>query len=118
MTLPEMLPFVLIGMVGVFVSSVAQVLLKKEALKPHGTTLQEYANPLVIGGYILMLLSTFMLVIALKGIPLSMAPILEATSYVYITVFGIVIFKEKLNRQKILALVVIVAGICLYSLGV
>lgn len=113
----DVLPFILIGALGVFVSSVAQVFLKKEALKPHDSFIKEYVNPLVIGGYALMLVSTLMLVVAFRGIPLSMGPILEATSYVYVTVFGVVLFKEKLNRRKVIALAVIMAGIFIYAAG-
>ena len=46
-----------------------------------------------------------------------MGPILEATSYVYVTVFGVTIFKEKMTRKKLVALGLILAGICVYSFG-
>ncbi|MEG2024478.1 MAG: EamA family transporter [Gordonibacter sp.] len=117
MPFAEMLPFIGIGAFGVFISSIAQVFLKKEALREHGSFLKEYVNPLVIGGYVLMLISTLLLVIAFKGIPLSMGPILEATSYVYVTVFGVVLFKEKLGKKKVAALAVIMLGIMVYSFG-
>ena len=45
-----------------------------------------------------------------------MGPILEATSYIYVTFFGVRIFKEKLNEKKILALVLIIIGIVLYAI--
>ena len=57
-----------------------------------------------------------MSIVAYKGIPLSMGPILEATSYIYVTFFGVRIFKEKLNEKKILALVLIIIGIVLYAI--
>lgn len=117
MPFTEMLSFIGIGAFGVFISSVAQILLKKEALKEHDSFLQEYLNPLVISGYVLMLISTLLLVIAFKGIPLSMGPILEATSYLYVTVFGVVLFKEQLGKKKIAALGVIMLGIVVYSMG-
>ena len=41
---------------------------------------------------------------------------IEVTSYIYITIFGICIFKEKLNPKKIVALLLIVGGILVYSL--
>ena len=44
-----------------------------------------------------------------------MGPILEATSYIYITVFGVTIFKEKLTKRKVVALITIIAGIIVYS---
>ena len=60
--------------------------------------------------------TTLLSVYAYKGIPLSMGPVLEATSYIYITIFGVCIFKEKLNPKKIVALLLIVDGILVYSL--
>ena len=60
--------------------------------------------------------TTFLSIVAYKGIPLSMGPILEATSYIYVTFFGVRIFKEKLNEKKILALVLIIIGIVLYAI--
>ena len=45
-----------------------------------------------------------------------MGPILEATSYIYITIFGVKIFGEKMNRGKAAALFLIICGIVVYSL--
>ena len=46
-----------------------------------------------------------------------MGAILEATAYLYITFFGVTIFKEKLGKDKAIALLLIVGGIIVYSLG-
>lgn len=100
---------------GVFISSISQVLLKKSALKKYDNKLKEYLNPLVIISYTIFIVSTFLSIFAYKGIPLSMGPVLEATSYFYVTFFGITIFKEKLNKNKIIALILIISGICIYS---
>ncbi len=113
----DMLPFIAVGALGVLVSSVAQVMLKKEALKPHDSFIREYVNPLVIGGYVLMLISTLLLVVSFRGIPLSMAPVLEAASYLYVTVFGVFIFKEKVGKRKAIALAIIMLGIFVYAAG-
>ncbi len=101
---------------GVFISAISQVMLKKAALKKYDSKIQEYMNPLVITAYIIFVGTTFLSIIAYRGIPLSMGPILEATSYIYVTVFGVKIFHEKINRQKILAIGIIIAGIIIYSL--
>ena len=59
--------------------------------------------------------TTFLSILAYKVIPLSMGSVLEATGYIYVTVFGVVIFKEKLNRKKLVALALIIIGIVIYS---
>lgn len=101
---------------GVFVSAISQVMLKKSALKTYSSPIQEYLNPLVVVAYILFIGTTFLSILAYRGIPLSMGPVLEATSYIYVTIFGVTIFKEKINGKKLLALGLIIAGILVYSL--
>lgn len=102
-------------LIGVFVSSISQVMLKKAALKKYDSPIKEYLNPLVIFAYLLFICTTFLSIIAYKEIPLSLGPVLEATSYIYITVLGVKIFGEKINRKKIFALVLIILGIVVYS---
>lgn len=101
---------------GVFISAISQVMLKKAAMKKYDSPLKEYLNPLVIIAYIMFVGTTFLSIIAYKGIPLSMGPILEATSYIYVTFFGVKIFKEKLNSKKLIALGLIICGIIVYAL--
>ena len=96
---------------GVFISAISQVMLKKAAMKHYDSPVQEYMNPLVVFAYVLFVGTTFLSIIAYRGIPLSMGPLLEATSYIYITFFGVTIFKEKMNTKKVIALLLIVAGI-------
>lgn len=112
-----MAPYILIYLSSVFVAAVSQVLLKKEAQKPHENVIREYLNPLVIIAYTFFLGTTVLGMLAYKGIPLNLGPILETTSYFYIMIFGVVIFKERLTKQKILALLLIVVGIVVYTLG-
>ena len=54
--------------------------------------------------------------LAYKGVPLNVGPVLEATGYIYVTFFGVVIFHEKMNPKKIGALVLIILGILIYAL--
>ena len=101
---------------GVLVSSISQVLLKKEAMMPHDSLIKEYLNMKVIVAYIMFFASTFFSIIAYKGIPLSLGPVLEATSYIYVTVFGVTVFKENINSKKIMSLGFILVGIFIYSM--
>ncbi|MCI2207621.1 MAG: multidrug ABC transporter [Atopobiaceae bacterium] len=112
-----MVGYVAIALVGVLISAVSQVMLKKSALERHDSVVREYLNPLVIGAYVLFFGATLLSVLSYKGIPLSMGPILDASGYIYVTVFGVALFHEKMNKRKIMALVIILIGICVYSLG-
>lgn len=114
----SVLAYAAIALFGVFVSGVSQVLLKKSALKTHEGRLGEYLNPLVIFAYALFVASTLLSTLAYKVIPLSMGPVLDATGYIYVTAFGVLIFHERLSRRKVLALALIICGILIYSTGV
>lgn len=106
----------LLLLLGVFISAISQVLLKKAAIKKYASPLREYLNPQVIFAYVLFVGTTFLSILAYRGIPLNLGPVLETTSYIYVTIFGVVIFHEKVNRQKMLALAFIVIGVLVYSI--
>ena len=100
---------------GTFISSVSQVLLKKAAMRNYDSKIKEYLNPFVIVAYTIFFSATLLSVVAYKVVPLSMGPIIEATSYIYVTIFGVTIFKEKLNKKKVTALILIIVGIIIYA---
>ena len=100
---------------GIFISSVSQVLLKKSATKEYGSYVKEYLNPYVIISYSLLLGATLLSVIAYRGITLSLGLVLETTSYLYVTFFGVKIFKEKLTLKKVIAIGMIIVGIIVFT---
>ena len=102
-------------LIGTFISSAAQVLLKKAAMKEHCSVKDEYFNKYVVVAYGIFVLATFLSIYAYTGIPLSMGAVLESTSYLYITIFGAYFFKEKITLRKVVSLVFIVCGIVIYS---
>lgn len=106
----------LILLLGVFISAISQVMLKKAAQKKYKNKIEEYLNPLVIFAYIMFVGTTLLSVLAYREIPLSMGPVLEATSYIYVTYFGVKIFHENINKKKIIALALIIVGILVYSI--
>ena len=104
-------------LLGTFISSVSQVILKKAAQKTYPSRIAEYLNFPVIFAYSLFVLTTFMCIFAYRVVPLSFGPVLESTSYLYVTVFGVLFFKEKITPKKLLALVLIIVGIAVYAFG-
>ena len=103
-------------LIGVFIGAISQVMLKKSANRNYRSRIKEYLNPLVIFAYVLFVGTTFLSILAYRGIPLSMGPVLEATSYIYVTFFGVKIFNEEMNTKKFIALSLIIAGILIYAL--
>ncbi len=100
-----------------FIASISQVLLKKSANRQYDSPIKEYLNPLVIFAYGLFVGTTLLSVLAYRGIPLSLGPVLEASGYLYITAFGVLLFKERMTKRKVAALALILGGILLYALG-
>ena len=72
-------------------------MLKKAAMREYKSRIHEYLNPLVIIAYVMFVGTTFLSIIAYRGIPLSMGPILEATSYLLmaLTSFGLGLLQKK-----------------------
>ena len=110
------LPDLLLYLFSTFLASVSQVLLKKAALREHKSLLAEYTDWRVLLGYGLFVGCTLLTMLAYKGVPLNVGPVLEATGYLYVTVFGVTIFHEKMNPRKVAALVIIIVGILIYAL--
>lgn len=103
-------------LLGVFVGSCSQVLLKLEANKEHDSFIEEYMNFRVIIAYTLFIGTTLLSVLAYKRLPLSLGPVLETTSYLYISLFGYFVFREQINKHKVAALCIIVLGIIISCL--
>lgn len=110
------LPYLLLYLLSTFLSAISQVLLKKAAMRPHKNIVAEYTDWRVILGYGLFVGCTLLTMLAYRGVPLNIGPVLEATGYLYVTFFGVVIFKEQMNRKKFVALALILLGILIYAL--
>lgn len=109
-------PSVLLMLLAVFISSASQAMLKRSALKTYKNRWLEYINPWVIAAYALYFGTTLLCAAAYWGLPLSVGTALQSSGYVFVTVFGILFFGEKLGLRRLLALVLIVAGILIYTL--
>ena len=107
-----MIKYILIYVVSVFISSIAQILLKKSAQNEHSSLVGEYLNVYVITAYFIFLISTVLTIIALKQVPLSMAPVIEALSYIFVSVMGYYAVHEKIGKKKALGICLIIVGMC------
>lgn len=99
----------------VLISSVSQIMLKASANKTWPSRLAEYFNPMVILSYGMFFLSTILTMLALRYVPLSMSPILESTSYIFVSIMGYFLLKEKFSKRKLTGLGLILVGIFVFS---
>ena len=112
----EKILFSLIFILGVFISSISQIILKKSAQKEYPNKIREYLNARVVFAYIIFFSATLCSVLAYTKIPLSFGPILESAGYFFVAVLSWLFLKEKITKQKMLGLSIIIIGIIIYSL--
>lgn len=98
----------------VFISALSQVLLKKSALKSYASFIREYLNFYVVPAYAIYFLAVFLDLLALKKVPVSFIPVAEASSYIFVLIFGKIFFNEKFSKRKIIAMIMILAGILIF----
>lgn len=110
-----MIWYVLLFLGSVLVASISQILLKKNAMITYPSKFREYANPRSALAYGLFFASSLLTVWAYKFVPLSMGPILESSGYVFVTILSVIFLKERVGKKKLLGLLIIIAGIMIYS---
>ena len=110
----KMNKYVVLLILAVLVSSISQIILKKSASKSYNSVLKEYLNVYVITGYILMVISTVLVVLGLKGVPYKNEPIIESLGYLFVMILSNRILGEKITKKKILGNGLILLGILIY----
>lgn len=108
--------YIAIWMFSVLISSFSQVLLKIAANKKHESRLREYLNPLVIIAYGIFFTSTLLTMYALKYVPLTMSPIIESASYIFVPIFGVLMLKEKISKRRLAGMGVMLIGMIIFAL--
>ncbi|MEI6752086.1 MAG: hypothetical protein WCK78_02865 [Paludibacter sp.] len=109
--------FILVVIIGVFMASVSQLLLKQSALLKQKSIIKEYLNVKVILAYSLFGLSVILNIIAMKyGVKLKEIPILETLGYLFVFGLSFFLLKERLNKQELIATVFILIGVIVFYL--
>lgn len=112
----ELLVYSMIYVLAVFISAVSQIMLKMSARKQYKSRIYEYMNPLVILSYGLFFSCTLITMLAYRKVPLSLGQILESSGYIFVTILGTTILKEKLSRKKMIGMAVILFGIFIFTM--
>lgn len=95
----------------VFIASCSQILLKKGSDKKN-----IYLNPYTLSGYGLMVVSTFLTVLAYKKVALSTGVLLESISYIFVPILSYFFLKEKISKNHFLGMIIIIIGILVFEL--
>ena len=108
--------YIAIWMFSVLISSFSQVLLKIAANKKYESRIREYMNPIVITAYGIFFLSTLLTMYALKFVPLTMSPVIESTSYIFVPIFGVLMLKEKISKRRLLGMGIMLIGMLVFAI--
>jgi drug/metabolite transporter (DMT)-like permease len=101
---------------GVFISSIAQILLKKSAQTQRDSMIREYLNRLVIGGYLILFAAMCISIVAYQVVPLKFGAIIESLGYVFVMLLSAAFLKEKITPRKLWGNIIIIAGIIVFAL--
>ena len=96
-----------------FFSALSQLLLKLSTKDTHKSKIFEYLNFKVIVGYGLLFLTLIMNTWAYRGVEYKIGPAINATSYVFVMLFGRLFLAEKITPKKMAGICLIVVGICI-----
>ncbi len=105
---------IMIMLFNVFLASVSQVILKKEANKQHKDKLSEILNLGVFIGYGLFFSITVINVLLYRYVEFNLILVIESFSYVSVLVLSYFAFKEKMTKRQLIGVFVILSGILLY----
>jgi small multidrug resistance pump len=103
---------------GVFIASVAQILLKNSAQIKRDSFIKEYLNKLVIIGYLMLFVSMCIGIIAYRVVPLKYGAIIESLGYVFVMLLSAGFLKEKITRKKLIGNLIIILGVVIFSLKI
>lgn len=96
--------------------SVSQVLLKIGANRSVGKSVSApYTNPYTIVAYCLYLVNTVLGVYALKNIELSFFYAATSLKFLVIFVLSVVFLKERVNKYKVAAILLIFVGVLVFN---
>lgn len=95
----------------VLISSISQIILKKSSQNAYENKIKEYINSKIFIAYSLFFLCTIISTLLYKHIPLSLAPVLESSGYVFILILSAIFLKEKVSIKKVIGNILIIIGI-------
>ncbi len=108
---------VLLVMLGTIIGSFGAVFLKKGSKKFSFQIKKLVKNHNLLIGILLYGLSTVPFLIALKQERLSVLYPFVSASYIWVTLLSYFYFKEKINKYKVLGIILIVLGVTLIGFG-
>ena len=100
-----------------FLGSLGPIMLKKASGNISFNLIKIIKNYHLILGIFFYGIGTILFIPALKGGELSVLYPLVATVYIWVSIWSIILLKEKMNRQKWIGVLLVVLGVIFIGLG-
>lgn len=110
----SLLFYSLIYLIGIIISSFAQLLLKKASMIKYDNKIKEYLNLKTIIAYIVFFSATLLSVYSFKGLPLMYGTVIGATEYIFVTLLGYFVLKEQIKLKTIIGLLFVIIGVIIF----
>jgi len=108
--------YYLLFLVAVFISSLAQLILKGTAVLTYTSAWRRYINPGVFVGYSILLGTTLLTAFAYRGVPLKAGPVLQSSGYIFIPLLSRFFLGEKLSQNQWKGIFLVIVGIVVFHL--
>lgn len=107
---------VLIMIFSSLLAAISQLMLKRSADIEHKNFWREYLNVRVIGAYAILFFTTLLNMVAMIALPLKVVTAVGTASYVFVIILSKMTLGEKIGPKKIAGMLLIIAGILIFSL--
>lgn len=95
--------------IAILFTTLAQLLLRYAAVRNNKLFL--------ISGYFLLILVVIVSYFLMKLIELKYFTVIMTLNYLMVFIFSTFIFKEEINKNKVIGILFIIFGICIFSFG-
>lgn len=103
--------------IGVFLTAIGQVLLKKGAISNKDKFLSIYFNGYTITGYILFFVVVLLYLCSLRYVPLIHMVLFLPFIYICVGLLSMLVFGERIGSKKLAGAFLIVLGVVIFNMG-
>ncbi|MCL2827562.1 MAG: EamA family transporter [Oscillospiraceae bacterium] len=110
--------YILVALVSVVLSSLAQILLKKSSAEEKRHLIFDYLNVKVAAAYGIIFFCMLLVIYAFTGMHYRYGAVIESLAYLLIMLFSRAFLKEKLTRRRVIGNCIIVLGVLIFTISI
>lgn len=110
-----MIVYYVLAICSTFMAAVGQVYLKQYSICEKGKGLRKIFHFYLILSVVFFLCSTFLSIYVLKKLSFTIFYTLTALNFVFIALLSAIVLKEKVDKTKVIGIVIIVLGLVIFN---